>query len=237
MNAFFHLRLATIRALEAAAAFVAGPEAVALHKRARAAPLAAAQREVAALRLALGSLVWVARGKVSLAKEAEADLRALGHEIPLRELAGRIEASRRVNPLRRQARAAIGVSESRADDARQGLANLQRSYALLIAAHGLTARALSLAMSGDALTVSAVHDAQAALAKQNPAMHLDIAAVVARMGAPPATTLLTEGDPLYVGAAGCERCGNDTGSRHGTCYVAPDEDEPAVGDEPTLVSQ
>lgn len=237
------LRLATIRALESTAAFVAGPEAVAAHKAARAETFAAwsqlphTTRDALALRAALGCLVMVARGKENHVGESDTELRDLGMEVPLRELAGRIEASRRVNPLRRQARAAIGVSESRADDARQGLANLQRSYALLIAAHGLTARALSLAMSGDALTVSAVHDAQAALAKQNPAMHLDIAAVVARMGAPPATTLLTEGDPLYVGAAGCERCGNDTGSRHGTCYVAPDEDEPAVGDEPTLVSQ
>jgi len=240
VNAFFHLRLATIRALEAATAFVAGPKAVAAHKAARAETFAAwtqlphTTRDALALRAALGCLVMVARGKESAVGESDTELRDLGMEIPLRELAGRIAASRELNETRR-----VAIEEGRrADATEEGLANLQRAHGLLLAAFNATTRTLSIAMDGDRFAVAlAVERAQAALAKQNPAMHLDIAAVVARMGAPPATTLLTEGDPLYVGAAGCERCGNDPGSRHGTCYVAPDDDEPAVGDEPTLVSQ
>lgn len=107
----YSVRLATIRALEAAAEFIAGPAAVALRKRAREAPLVEAQREVAALRLALGSLVWVARGKANMAKSAEEDLLSLGIEMPLRELAGRIEASFRVNPTRRSAIAARDLAK------------------------------------------------------------------------------------------------------------------------------
>jgi hypothetical protein len=227
------LRLATIRVLESAAAFVAGPEAVALHKSARAETMAAwsqlpyTTRDALALRSALGCLVMVARDKESAVGESDTELRDLGMEFPLRELAGRIEASRLLNPTRRIMRETVDdyeaavVAECRRADANKKLYKLACARA-------------DAAQHREALTLLALRDLVRAC-ERCAGLPEAMAAARVLLGEDRRDVLLTEGNPLYVGAAGCDRCGNDPSTRHGTCAnrrAAADDDEPAVGDPP-----
>jgi hypothetical protein len=261
------LRLATVNALESAAAFVAGPRAVASREAARDRRLEHAERLLAAFRLALRAITW---SDMALAAKAEAELQSFGLTYPLREWVGRIAASRLLNPARRSLRTSrLLLGETCEDAVRritaagERVTNLQRAHGLLLAAHNATVRALSLAMgTDDEQTRRAVGQAQEALKAQSPAMHLDIAAVVARMQAEPilrdivravsnddaglADAMIAARSHLGIdgtavnGGAGWDPIGGrPTGMVESTVghprdFVPTDEDEPAIGDEPVI---